>query len=292
MEPLLRRLVGDRIETHFSLSLEPLFVLADPAQLEQILVSLVSNARDAMPAGGALRVTTARVEERPNADKARGRYALLRVEDTGVGMDSETARRAFDPFFSTKAPGFGSGLGLATVHGIVEQNGGCVTVESARGKGSRFAVYLPIAEIAERASGTRHRLLPSAPPPVTILIAEDEPTLRSMIRRTLVRSGHTVLEAADGELALAAARAHAGPIDLLVTDVVMPNLGGAEAARLLASERPGLGVLFMSGYSWGESLPPSDPAKGIAYLQKPFDTKTLEARVAELLARARASKTG
>jgi len=283
MEPLLRRLIGDRIETHFVLSAEPLFVLADPAQLEQILVSLVSNARDAMPAGGKLRLTTERVEERPDAGRTRGTHALLRVEDTGVGMDPETLRRAFDPFFSTKAPGFGSGLGLATVHGIVEQNGGCVTVESERGKGSRFAVYLPIAQTAEGRSETHLRLPPSAPPPATILVAEDEPTLRSMIRRTLVRSGHTVLTAADGELALATARAQSGPIDLLVTDVIMPNLGGAEAARLLALERPGIAVLFMSGYSWGESLPPSDPTTGVAYLQKPFDTKTLEARVAELL---------
>ena len=290
MEPLLRRLIGERIDMHFALSPGPLFVLADPAQLEQILVSLVSNARDAMPAGGKLRLTTERVDERPDAGRSRGSHALLRVEDTGVGMDPETLRRAFDPFFSTKAPGFGSGLGLATVHGIVEQNGGCVTVESERGKGSRFAVYLPIAQTVETTSETLLRLPPSAPPPATILVAEDEPTLRSMIRRTLVRSGHTVLVAADGEVALAVARAHSRTIDLFVTDVVMPNLGGAEAARLLALERPELGILFMSGYSWGESLPPSDPTKAIAYLQKPFDTKTLEARVAELLDRVSAAK--
>jgi len=290
MAPLLRRLVGERIDARFVLSAEPLYVLADPAQLEQVLVSLVSNARDAMPEGGQLRVTSECVEQRPGATDGQGRYALLRIEDTGVGMDQETVRRAFDPFFSTKAPGFGAGLGLATVHGIVEQNGGVVTVESEIGKGSRFAVYLPLTGGSEMAMelAIGHEPLIA---PVTILVAEDEPTLRAMIRRTLVRAGHTVLAAADGELALAAAAAHAGPIELLVTDVVMPNLGGGETARLLALQRPGIGVLFISGYSWGESLPPSDPAKAIDYLQKPFDTKTLEAKIGDLLGRLRASKS-
>ncbi|HKO47263.1 MAG TPA: ATP-binding protein [Polyangiaceae bacterium] len=290
MEPLLRRHIGDRIHTRFALSAEPLYVLADPAQLEQILVSLVNNARDAMPEGGELRVSTERVDELPGAARPQASHALLRIEDTGVGMDAETLRRAFDPFFSTKAPGFGCGLGLATVHGIVEQNGGRVSVESEPGRGSRFLVYLPIAASA---SSTERPLEvpPALPLPATILVAEDEPTLRSLIRRSLVRSGHTVLTAADGELALAAARAHSGPIDLLVTDVVMPNLGGAETARTLALERPGIGVLFMSGYNWGEPLLPSDPTKAIAYLEKPFDTRTLEARVSELLSRLRAPKS-
>src|SRR6478736_379036 len=292
MEPLLRRLVGERIETRFALSAEPLFVLADPAQLEQVLVSLVSNARDAMPDGGELRVSSESVElQLPSATHGAGRYALFRIEDTGVGMDRETLRRAFDPFFSTKAPGFGTGLGLATVHGIVEQNGGCVTVESEPGKGSRFAVYLPIAEHGNGAGEALLEPRVAAVANAMILVAEDEPTLRAMIRRTLARSGHTVLAAADGQQALAAAAAHSGPIDLLVTDVVMPNLGGGETARILGELRPGIGVLFMSGYSWGESLPASDPMKAIAYLQKPFDTKTLETRVAELLGRLQAPKS-
>ncbi|HET7541590.1 MAG TPA: ATP-binding protein [Polyangiaceae bacterium] len=289
MEPLLQRLVGERIELHFSLSEQPLYVLADPAQIEQVLVSLVSNARDAMPEGGVLRVSSEYARDLPATIRGQGEHALLRVEDTGVGMEPETLRRAFDPFFSTKAPGFGSGLGLSMVHGIVEQSGGGVTVESQPGKGSRFSVYLPInaAGASEVLLGFPRATVPSA----TILIAEDEPTLRATIRRTLARSGHTVLSAADGELALAAARAHPGPIDLLVTDVLMPNLGGAETARLLSLQRPGIGVLFVSGYSWGESLPPSDPTKAIGYLQKPFDTQTLEARVADLLGRLRASKS-
>ncbi|HEX2673345.1 MAG TPA: ATP-binding protein, partial [Polyangiaceae bacterium] len=286
MEPLLRRLAGDRIETHFALSAEPLFVLTDPAQLEQVLVSLVSNARDAMPDGGELHVSSECVEQLPGGNRGEGRYALFRIQDSGVGMDSDTLRCAFDPFFSTKAPGLGTGLGLATVHGIVEQNGGCVTVESEPGKGSSFAVYLPIAETGNESIEMPLQTPATPLPRATILVAEDEPTLRSMIRRTLVRSGHTVLTAADGALALSAAAAHRGPIDLLVTDVVMPNLGGGETARILGTERPGIAVLFISGYSWGESLPPSDPMKAIGYLQKPFDTKTLEAKVSELLGRA------
>jgi CheY-like chemotaxis protein len=291
MAPLLRRLAGDRIDTRFALSAEPLFVLADPAQLEQVLVSLVSNARDAMPDGGELCVTSECVEHLPGGSCTDGRYARFRIEDSGVGMDRDTLRRAFDPFFSTKAAGLGTGLGLATVHGIVEQNGGCVTVDSEPGKGSRFAVYLPIADTVSGSAEVPLETPTIALPKATILVAEDEPTLRSMIRRTLVRSGHTVLAAADGELALAAAAAHPGPIDLLITDVVMPNLGGGETARILGSQRPGVAVLFISGYSWGESLPPSDPNKAIAYLAKPFDTKTFEARVAELLARALALKS-
>jgi len=285
MDRLLRRLVGERIYTSLSLSREPLLVVADPSQLEQILVNLVSNARDAMPDGGELRIITELVEGVPDHPEAKGKFALLRVEDDGAGMDQETLRRAFDPFFSTKAPGQGSGLGLATVHGIVQQNSGRVIVASEPGWGTQFSVYLPITDKPETQRSTPPPPLGSSPPrAATILVAEDEPTLRSVIRRCLVRLGHTVLLAEDGERALRMAAAHPHAIDLLITDVVMPNLGGAEMARHLTLQRPGLGVLFIPGYSWGESLPASDPAAGVAYLQKPFDTRALEARVAELLA--------
>ncbi len=285
MDRLLRRLVGERIYTTLSLTREPLRVVADPSQLEQILVNLVSNARDAMPEGGELRIITELAEGLPDDPETSGKYAVLRVEDDGAGMDPETLRRAFDPFFSTKAPGQGSGLGLATVHGIVQQNGGRIVVTSELGWGTQFSIYLPITDKPET--------LRSAPPPpanglppraATILVAEDEPTLRSVIRRSLVRLGHTVLLAEDGERALRVAASHPHSIDLLITDVVMPNLGGAETARHLSAQRPDIGILFISGYSWGEALPESDPVAGVAYLQKPFDTRALEARVAELLA--------
>jgi signal transduction histidine kinase/ActR/RegA family two-component response regulator len=301
MDRLLYRLAGERVEVRVSLHREPLHVIADPSQLEQILVNLVANARDAMPEGGQLRISTELVQQLPSApstpnvpstpttaitSEATGKFALLRVEDDGVGMDAETLRRVFDPFFSTKPPGRGSGLGLATVHGIVQQNGGRVLVNSELGFGSQFSVYLPITDqpAVARTESPPPTHTPALPfRTATILVAEDEPTLRSVIRRSLSRLGHTVLVAEDGARALQVAASHTQTIDLLVTDVVMPNLNGAELARRLSSQRPGIAVLFISGYSWGESLPASDLTEGVAYLQKPFDTRALEACVAELL---------
>jgi len=292
MDRLLRRLVGERIYTALSLSREPLRVIADPSQLEQILVNLASNARDAMPEGGQLRIVTELVDHVPGEPDIEGQFACLRVEDDGTGMDAETLKQVFDPFFSTKGPGRGSGLGLATVHGIVQQNHGHVRATSEPGWGTQFSVYLPITDRPENARTLPPPALSSSVPPrpATILVAEDEPTLRSVIRRSLVRLGHTVLLAEDGERALRIASAHPQAIDLLITDIVMPNLGGVEMARHLTEQRPGLAVLFISGYSWGEAVPESDPEAGIAYLQKPFDTRALETRVGELLA-ARAQRT-
>jgi signal transduction histidine kinase len=155
MDRLLRRLVGEKIYTSLALHREPLHVIADPSQLEQILVNLVSNARDAMPEGGELRISTERVDGVPNAPEVLGQFAVVRIEDEGAGMDAETLRRAFDPFFSTKAAGQGSGLGLATVHGIVQQNGGRVMVTSEPGWGTQFSVYLPITELPEAPRSSR-----------------------------------------------------------------------------------------------------------------------------------------
>ena len=287
MDRLLYRLVGGRVRMFITLHDEPLRVVADPSQLEQILINLVTNARDAMLEGGDLRITTELALVVPGDLEATGKFALLRVEDDGMGMDAETLRRVFDPFFSTKEPGRGSGLGLATVHGIAQQNGGRVLVSSELGRGSQFCVYLPITDQREaplREPAPRSPAHSPALRTATILVADDEPTLRSVIRRSLSRLGHTVLLAEDRARALQVASSHPQVIDLLITDVVMPNLSGAELARRLSAERPELAVLFISGYSWGESLPSSDSGGGIAYLQKPFDTHALEHCVAELLA--------
>jgi CheY-like chemotaxis protein len=202
-------------------------------------------------------------------------------------MDAETVKHAFEPFFTTKGPGIGTGLGLATVYGIVQQSGGQVLVQSRPGLGSEFRVYLPESRQAKASPALPARGRPATTGPATVLVAEDEPAVRSAIQRSLKGVGHSVLMAEDGLHALALARAHPGPIDLLITDVVMPNMSGIELARTLLSERSGLKVLFMSGYTFDESLPPSDPVKGTDYLHKPFDTRALASKVAELLSSAR-----
>jgi CheY-like chemotaxis protein len=206
---------------------------------------------------------------------------VLSVRDTGVGMDAETRRLAFHPFFTTKEVGHGTGLGLATVSGIVEQSGGHVLVESAPGKGSCFRVYLPRAEapIAEDlapAEGERPLLRAT-----TVLLVEDEPMVRDVISRALGGAGMSVLEAESGEEALARARGHTGPIELLVTDVVMARMGGLEVARRLAAARPGVRVLFISGYSRDTELP--RVGEGVDFLQKPFTSNVLLDRVSRLL---------
>ncbi len=284
LKPMLVRLAGAKVSVGFELSPTPLRVLADVSQLRHVLLNLVSNASEAMPEGGDLRIATQRVEATLGDSPEPRPCALLCVEDTGIGMNAETLRHAFDPFFSTKVESLDHGLGLAAVHGIIQQSGGRVNAESTPGEGSRFFVHLPIDESAEVAPAPEQKGQTSQSPRVaTILIAEDEPMVRSTMRRNLARLGHRVLEAEDGQRALALARSHGNRIDLLITDVVMPNLGGVELVRTLVPEQRGMAVLFISGYSWGEDLPPSDEERGVAYLAKPFDTKSLDAKVSALL---------
>lgn len=284
IKPMLVRLAGAQVNVEFELIPAPLRVLADVAQLRHVLLNLVSNARDAMPDGGVLRIVTRRAQVSLGEPPKQLPCALLGVEDTGIGMNAETLRHAFDPFFSTKKGSLNHGLGLAAVHGIIQQSGGRVHAESSPGKGSRFSVHLPIDESMEHAPAPEQKSLTSDSSRVaTILIAEDEPMVRSTMRRSLARLGHRVLEAEDGQRALALARAHGKRIDLLITDVVMPNLGGAELVRTLVPEQCGMAVLFISGYSWGEELPPCNEEMGVAYLAKPFDTKSLDAKVSALL---------
>jgi signal transduction histidine kinase/CheY-like chemotaxis protein len=289
---LLARLIGEHIALSLTRRPGPLPVYADRGQLEQVIVNLATNARDAMPAGGALTIETdeealAGGDERAGAVAASplppGRYVVLSVRDTGVGMDAETLRLAFEPFFTTKEVGRGTGLGLATVNGIVEQSGGRVFVESEPGRGSTFRVLLPRAPEAVTEEPAPAAV--AAPRPgATALVVEDDAGVRGVIARALAAAGLTVLEADHGEQALARAGAHDGPIDLLVTDVVMARMGGPELARRLAAERPGLRVLFTSGY--GREAAPAAPeaAAGVDFLQKPFASEALVERVARLLA--------
>jgi CheY-like chemotaxis protein len=266
-------------------------VQADPSQIEQVILNLAVNARDAMPHGGRLILETSNVTLEESLDEsfnkpvtvAPGEYVLLAVSDNGRGMDPATRERIFEPFFSTKGPGQGTGLGLATVYGIVKQSGGYVWVYSEPGLGTTFKIYLP------RVEGTPAPLL--HPEPVagpfrgteTILLAEDEPSLRTLAHRVLEGLGYTVLEAQDGPSALTLAGRHPGSIDLLVTDVVMPGMSGRELAQRLHELYPEIRVLFMSGYS-DEAIANNgflDP--GATWMQKPFGANDLARRVRELL---------
>ena len=285
MEPMLRRLVGEGILVETRAAPSPPLVCADPAQLEQVIVNLVANARDAMPAGGRVTLETATVEVAQVSSDAGlepGPHVRLTVTDAGTGMTAEVQSHLFEPFFTTKEPGKGTGLGLSTVHGIVKQAGGDVRVRSELGKGSAFDVYLPLAEAvpeAERAEDPGAVAAGTG----TVLLVDDEPMVRRLVARLLRDMGCEVLEAAGGEEALGIAGGFRGDIDLLVTDVLMPGMDGPELAKLVRSARPGLEVLFISGCT--ERGPgagePIDP--GSVFLQKPFSPTDLGRCVRTLL---------
>jgi signal transduction histidine kinase/CheY-like chemotaxis protein len=283
MERLLRRLIGENIELTVTLAPMGALVRADAGQLEQVIINLATNARDAMPGGGNLSIETSLVVAEGDQTLPAGAYVLLEVADSGVGMDGETRRRAFEPFFTTKDVGHGVGLGLATVYGVVDQSGGHVLVDSQPGQGSTFKIYLPRAAEGLPEVVGNDVMLPGPISDATILLAEDEPQVRAVTERLLRQGGYQVLSAADGAEALARAHAHEGPIDLLITDVVMSNVGGVELARRLEQERPGLPVLYVSGYSWDQSVPASDPSRGIDFLQKPLTFDSLMTKVSLLL---------
>jgi len=294
-EQFLRRLIGTRVELHVSIPSEPLPVKADPSQIQQVIVNLATNARDAMPEGGRLTIESAAYDKTDGPDGppiARGPYAVLTVRDTGIGMDADTRRLAFNPFFTTKEVGRGTGLGLATVYGIVEQSEGSIFIESEPGRGSSFSVYLPRAPLADL-PGYGEAVRPASTPtpgalspvrPATVLLAEDNQMVRDVTARLLRDAGHTVLLASDGDEALRRAREHRGDIDLLIADLVMARRGGIEVAKLLARERPDLRILFVSGFSWDQTLPSVDPERGVDFLQKPFAPEDMARAVARLLA--------
>jgi signal transduction histidine kinase/ActR/RegA family two-component response regulator len=283
MERLLRRLIGENIDLTVTLAPMRTLVRADSGQLEQVIINLATNARDAMPGGGSLTIETSLVVAEGDQTLPAGAYVLLEVADSGVGMDVETRRRAFEPFFTTKDVGHGVGLGLATVYGVVDQSGGYVLVDSQPGQGSTFKIYLPRAAGSPTVSADIDVPPLAAASDATILLAEDEPQVRGVTERLLRQGGYRVITASDGAEALTRARSYPGPIDLLITDVVMSNVGGVELARRLEQERPGLRVLYVSGYSWDQTVPASDAARGIDFLQKPLSFDALMRKVAQML---------
>jgi two-component system, cell cycle sensor histidine kinase and response regulator CckA len=315
-EALLRRLIGEDVELATVLGSRGSLVLADRGQLEQVILNLAINARDAMPAGGRLVVETADAdldaayaESRPGVRP--GPHVLLAVSDTGQGIDAATRSRIFEPFFTTKPPGQGTGLGLATVHGIVYQSGGHVDVYSEPGRGTTFKIYLPRiampAEAAEAAEAAAAAAAAAATPPAspgpaagiapgtgapqeaaarggaeTVLVLEDEPLVRTLVEITLRGAGYAVLTASTAADALALAAHHAGPIDLVLSDVVMPEMSGPELAARIAAPRPRARILFTSGYS-GKLLDGRVLPLGAEFIAKPFRPQELLRKVREVL---------
>jgi two-component system cell cycle sensor histidine kinase/response regulator CckA len=291
---MLGRLIGEHIRLVTDLDASLGSVRADPGQIEQVIVNLVVNARDAMPDGGTLTVRTRNADVEPGSSREHfgidpGAYVVIAVEDTGIGIDSEIQKHIFEPFFTTKDKPHGTGLGLATVYGIVSQSGGRIFVSSQPGRGATFSVYLPRVE--------RPACEPAAPPELqarpgseTILLVEDEDAVRNLTRRCLQASGYEVLEAANAEEALDVASRHSGRLHLLVTDVIMPGASGPDLSRQLRARRPDLRVLFVSGYTDAAVASHGVLENGAAFLQKPFTPDALARKVREVLDAGTASE--
>ena len=281
MGEMLKRLIGMHIELSTNLAEDLGYVKAEQSQIEQVIVNLTVNARDAMPDGGKLLIETSNLEvnEKLAGDFAflqPGPYVLLTVRDTGIGMDSETRRHIFEPFFTTKAPGKGTGLGLATVYGVVKQSGGGVTVDSEPGNGSTFKIYLPRTQESVAAPA------PPAKAPAnvsvgtgTILLVDDEEALLNLTAERLKECGYTVLTAHDGLHALEIVRSSSDPIQLLLTDIMMPKMGGLALARTVSALRPGIRIVFMTGHAERESSYREALRSGAESIQKPFSFEQL-----------------
>jgi PAS domain S-box-containing protein len=283
----LRRLIREDIVVTIEHSSKHLLVQADRGQLEQALLNLVLNARDALPSGGHVFISTEAVHLESSAlleneEAQPGDYARLVVEDDGTGMDETTRARAFEPFYTTKETGRGTGLGLATVYGVVHQCGGVISLDSAPGEGTRVVVHLPLTSAAPPARPVTESAPARTKPHGTVLVVEDEDLVREILTETLSAAGYTLLQAEQAEAALALVHTTSGPIDLLVTDVRMPGMSGHELAAELWRERPDMKVLFVSGYSV-EAPPPERPSSLWAYLAKPFGPSELLARAQALL---------
>lgn len=282
---LLERLLGEDIDVINELEKEGLPVKVDPSQISQLLLNLALNARDAMPRGGRLTFTTASMDlgERELCylpELVAGRYAVLKVRDTGEGLSDEAKKHLFEPFFTTKEFGKGTGLGLATCYGVVRQNAGHIALEPQHGAGTTFAIYLPRVDAPLESAGAeraRQRVLPGNE---TLLFVEDDDLLRHLTVAELSSHGYRLIEASNSEEALKAVRVHTGPIHLLITDVIMPHMNGVELARRFHEIRPDAKVLYISGYMH-DTLPDRDPSAQV--LLKPFASDVLVARVRALL---------
>jgi signal transduction histidine kinase len=288
IKKMLRRLIGEDIE--FCTSLDPAagHIKADPGQIEQVIMNLAVNARDAMPTGGKLTVATANTALDKNClknfpDMDAGNYVMLAVTDTGTGMSEEVKAHLFEPFFTTKPSGKGTGLGLATCFGIVKQNTGHINVQSELGSGTTFKIYFPQVQSALEPLRVRNRPAAVAGGNETVLLVEDEPVVRELAVATLREKGYTVVEAVNGEEGLRLARQHDGKIDLVLTDVVMPVMGGKEMADALRSSHPNTRVLFTSGYTEDALGHHGVLRPGILFLPKPYLTATLARKVREVL---------
>jgi PAS domain S-box-containing protein len=288
MSKMLQRLIGEDIDLMMGLAANVGKVKADPHQIGQVLMNLSVNARDAMPHGGKLTIETSNVELSGDFAGSQlavpsGKYVMLAVSDTGVGMDADTKARAFEPFFTTKEVGKGTGLGLSTVYGIVKQSGGSIWVYSELGRGTSFKIYLPYVE----GDAERHEVKVTKPELVkgteTILLVEDEEVVRQMASEILKETGYDVLEAKDGEEALRVAEKFKGQIHLLLTDVVMPLMSGRQLAEQLMPKRPGMKVLYMSGYTDDAIVHHGVLGQGTHFIGKPFSVDALSRKIREIL---------
>jgi PAS domain S-box-containing protein len=294
IQKMLKRLIGEDIDLVTVLGERLWPIMADPGQLEQVLLNLAVNARDAMPEGGVVTIETANVKMDSAAAQAHfplkpGPYVLLTFSDTGIGIDAETQARIFEPFFTTKEIGKGTGLGLAMVYGIVKQSGGYIWVNSEVGKGTTFRIYLPRTEVEVDETGPGGIRVEAQRGTETLMLVEDDGSVRELVRNVLRDKGYRVLEASRGEEALELSELYAGRIDLLVTDVVMPQMSGCELAHRLVGLRPQVKVLYISGYTDNAAWYPGGLDAEGAFLQKPFTPEALARKVREVLGPPRRS---
>jgi two-component system, cell cycle sensor histidine kinase and response regulator CckA len=288
IERLLTPLIGEKVQLATRLAPSLGRTRADAGQLEQVIMNLVVNAKDAMPDGGSITIQTANavLDDSYRQDRTyiqAGPYVMLSVSDTGCGMDKETQSRIFEPFFTTKEKGKGTGLGLSTVYGIVKQSAGYIFAQSEVGRGTTFRIYLPRVEEPAEPITAHLRSNVSAKGSETVLLVEDEESVRGLVRETLETRGYTVLEAADGEAGLALAQSFPGNIHLLITDVVMPGMSGKQLASHLKQARQQTRVLFLSGYTEDAIAQEGGLEAGAAFLQKPFTLQSLARKVRDVL---------